>query len=146
MDNLSAHIRPVQLLAPHTLTATTTTLVLDRYGWDCVVFLLDLGAAAGTLDADNKVAVAVKGSDTTDAADFEALDGDDELFLYGPSDIDGSADDERIQRIEYIGDQRYLCLTLTVTGSVSLPLAVLALLGGPSQAIAGAPDVGIAAT
>jgi hypothetical protein len=98
---ISPTLKPVQLLSPRTLSATTTTLVLDRYGWDAVAFWIDLGAAAGTLNGSNKVAVAVQGSDTLDDGDFTALDADDtDLFLYAPADVDDDADDSRIQRIE----------------------------------------------
>lgn len=137
-------IKPVLLLAPHTLTATTKSLILDRYGWDATAFWLALGAAAGTLDGSNLITPSLEVSDTTDEADFAAADDDDVLFA--PTVVDAAAEASRIQRIEYTGDARYLRLVLTPTGTVSIPVTVIGLLGGASFATISGPDVGSAAT
>jgi hypothetical protein len=142
---ISTHLRPVQLLAPGAaLTATTKSLVLDRYGWAQVAVLACLGTPGATLNSTNNLTMAIQESDTTNDADFTAVPA--ASLLYGFVLVASAAQASRIQRAEYTGTKRYLRLLVTALGTVSLPVVAIALLGGATVETLSAPDVGLAAT
>ena len=144
MRALADHLRPVQLLAPQVQAATLTSLVLDTQGWDVAAFLLNVGApGGGGLSGSNKSVPKIQHSDTlTEAAfaDAAAATYQDRLW----QDLDSATAGNRAQFVAYTGTKRYIRIVLTVTGTVSVPLAATGLLGGPQKVVAGLPDVGLA--
>lgn len=136
-------VRPVQLLAPVTVATTVTSAVVDRNNWTALVLLLALGANGGTLDASHYVTPTVQESDTLVAADFTDVAAAD--LLYSFAVVAAGADVAKAQRAEYTGSKRYVRVKLTVTGTVSVVMAVTALLGLPTMAAATEPSTGLAA-
>ena len=136
-------VRPVQLLAPVTVAGTVTTAVVDRNNWTALVLLLALGANGGTLDASHYGTPTIQESDTLVAADFTAVADADLLYTF--SAVAAGADVAKAQRAEYIGSKRYVRVVLTVTGTVSVVMGVIALLGLPAMAAATEPTTGLTA-
>lgn len=130
---------PVQILTPATVTADGTTRVVDRYGWDSVAFDLLLGSATG-LDSSNRLVFTLKASDT-ETGTFEAVATTDLDELL--PEIDANGKTAKCYRVEYLGTKRFLRLDFDVTGSVSLPMAVVAQLGGPQSLLYGRPSLGL---
>jgi len=135
-----------QLLAPQTMSGTTSTTLFDAK--DCngtVDFLINLGAC--TLDGSNKFAITIKGSDTTASADLATVDADDVLL----DDTEGALDDatnqqNKCHRISVRARYRYLLLTFTETGTASALISVTGVGGALRHAPDSAAGVGTATT
>lgn len=135
-----------QLLAPQTITGTTTTTLFDAKDVNGTVdFLINLGAC--TADGSNKFAIAVKHSDTTAAADLAAVAADDILLDdLGAAIDDATSQQNKCHRISVNPRKRYLALVFTETGTASAVIAVTGLGGAMRHAPDAATAVGTATT
>lgn len=126
---------PVQLLTPTQLGAAGHTLVVDRAGWDTVMFLLLFGAASTTLGLAAKMTPKIKVAESlagpwvdaaADKLDYPMpeMDADAKLGPYA---------------IEYTGASRFLRVDWTdwVGTGWTIDTAVVAMRGGPRKSLLG---------
>lgn len=133
MRDLMNHIHTVVALAPKAAVADNTAQVgawIDRRGYESVTFLLITGVLT---DANATFAVAIDHADLDDQSDVAAVVEADDLVGTLAKASFGFADDGETRKVGYVGEKRYVRLTVTPTGNDAgnLFLAGLALLGHP---------------
>lgn len=135
MRDLHNSIHPVVAITPRVVTDDTASVSaqIDRYVseryFDSLEFLILLGTLS---DANATFAVTGRHANVSDWSDAEALT---DAMLLGTLALAGGtfADDDEAKKLGYIGDKRYVEITITPTGNTgNIPLAALALLGHPS--------------
>lgn len=105
--------------------------IIDRQGFAALLFVIAIGAVA---DADATFTLLVEDGDVANLSDAAAvadanLNGTEagQAFQYD--------DDNEARKIGYVGNKRYVRLTITPANNASAALiAALAVLGGPSDA------------
>ena len=105
--------------------------VIDRQGFTALMFAIALGAIA---DADTTMAVLVEHADISDMTGAVAVP---DAELNGTEAAAGFQFDDDIEtrKIGYVGNKRYVRLTITPANNASAALiAAVALLGGASDA------------
>ena len=105
--------------------------VIDRQGFTALMFAIALGAIA---DADTTMAVLVEHADISDMTGAVAVP---DAELNGTEAAAGFQfdDDNETRQIGYVGNKRYVRLTITPANNASAALiAAVALLGGASDA------------
>ena len=105
--------------------------VIDRQGFTALMFAIALGAIA---DADTTMAVLVEHADISDMTGAVAVP---DAELNGTEAAAGFQfdDDNETRKIGYVGNKRYVRLTITPATNASAALiAAVALLGGASDA------------
>lgn len=133
MRDLLNNVHPVRAISPAAAGTDNTAIVsqiIDRRGYDSLTFLIQPGA---NTDADVTFAVLVEDGDAANLSDNAAVD---DLQLVGTEALAGFQfdDDNEPRKIGYIGDKRYVRLTITPTGNNSgnIFVAAIALLGSPA--------------
>lgn len=127
-------------ISPVTQTNSDTALVsqiIDRQGYDSLAFLI----ATGTLsDADATFAVTMDESDDSGLSGSNSVATTDMISqTAGTAALTAAgftfASDDQVRKIGYIGNKRYVRLTITPTGnnSGSAPICAMALLGNPQM-------------
>jgi hypothetical protein len=139
-DQLS-NINPRRALSPAAATTDNTAYVsqiIDTKGYDSLTFLILTGALA---DVDATFAVTMDHGDAanlSDAASVPAAQLAGTLALAGFT----FAADDSTRKVGYLGDKRYVRLTITPSGNTgNVFLAAVALLGNPLQAPTPNPPV-----
>ena len=105
--------------------------VIDRQGFTALMFAIALGAIA---DADTTMAVLVEHADISDMTGAVAVP---DAELNGTEAAAGFQfdDNNETRKIGYVGNKRYVRLTITPANNASAALiAAVALLGGASDA------------
>ena len=129
LRNLSAKIKAIQVLAPQTITADTLSASVDCEAFGSAAFIVDVGTFSFT--GSNKCAIALKVSD--DNSTFVDAAAEDLYVVDGAAPVvkllDATGEDAQAYVIEYRGAHRYVKLNLDISGTVSIPVAVTALLG-----------------
>ncbi len=128
MQSLYGHLKNVLNLAPISVTATGTSSTVDMQGFSSCMFLLLVGAF--TFTSGNKMTIAIQESD--DGTTFTAVADADLLSVESTGVhrvLDGTEDAGTINEFHYQGTKRYLQMKYTETGTVDVPLAVLAVKG-----------------
>jgi hypothetical protein len=122
------HYHPVCAFAPGAAVTDNTPAVtawIDRRGFAALTFILLTGVLS---DADATFAVTMHHADADDYSDVAAVASTD---LVGTLALAGFtfADDSETRKVGYVGDKRYVRLTVTPTGNAgNLFLAILAML------------------
>ena len=129
-------------LSPRRVTnssAAQVGIILDTLGWEFAVFTIALGAMT---DADATFAVLLEeGNDPAlaDAAPVADVDMVSQTDGVAPETAAAwtFANDNEIRKIEYIGDKRYIRLTITPTNNNagSADMGAGCRLGSPQQAL-----------
>lgn len=132
MRDLMNHVHPARAISPVAAGTDNTAIVsqiIDRKGYDSLTFLILPGA---NTDANATFAVLVEDGDDSGLSDNAAVD---DLQLVGTEALAAFtfADDNEPRKIGYVGDKRYVRLTITPTGNDSgnIFVAAIALLGHP---------------
>lgn len=138
--DLHNNIHPVPLFVPKAAVADDTaqvSAIIDTRGYGSVEFILQNGANA---DADATFAVLVEDGDASNLSDNAAV-ADAELLGTEALAAFTFADDGECRKIGYIGNKRYVRLTVTPTGNTggTLFLAGVAVLGHPTLAATANP-------
>lgn len=139
MRDMTTGVQVKRAISPVSVADTTAAVsqIIDRQGYQSLTFLIATGSIA---DADATFAVLVEHGDAANLSDAAAVA--DEMLL---SQLNGTApetaaafnfgDDDEVRKIGYVGDKRYVRLTITPAANASAALfAALALLGFPDLA------------
>lgn len=125
----NSKLKVTQVLDPDTLTATGTTASFDAKNFSALMFLVTVGAMS--FSASNYLDLVVQHSDDdstwTDVGADDLFD-DAETPASGIQKIlDAAGDADSVHEIHYRGNKRYVRLSIEETGTVSVPIAVLAV-------------------
>jgi len=137
MKDLYNNIEAVSVLNPIAISETAVHTDIDLAGFNSCVILIDTGADAGTgLSASHKLVFTMDHSD--DGTTYTAVTTADMLDLTVSSGvvltIDSTDKDNTLYKLGYIGGKRYLQLTYTETGVVSMPMSIIVVKGHPLDA------------
>lgn len=134
-------INPVKLFAPAAAVTDNTALVsswIDRRGFEAVTCVLQAGSLA---DADATFATTIEHADASDQADAEAVPA---AQLLGTTALASFtfADDNKVKKLGYVGNKRYVRVTITPSGNTGNAFfAGTVLLGEPAIAPTANPPV-----
>ena len=133
MRDQANNIHPVPAMPPKAAVTDNTAFVsaiIDRRGYDALTFLIITGTNA---DADATYTVLVEDGDASDLVADGAAVSDDQLVGTEALAAFTFADDGECRKIGYIGDKRYVRLTITPANNTGNAfVAAIALLGMPS--------------
>jgi hypothetical protein len=110
--------------------------IIDRAGFQSLTFLIALGSIA---DADATFASLLEESDASDLSGSNAVADADMISQTAGTAPEAAAsfqfdDDNEVRKLGYIGNKRYVRLTITPTGNASAALlTTIALLGHPDS-------------
>lgn len=137
MKDLYNNIEVSAILAPVVVSATATHSDIDLAGFNSACLLIDTGVDAGSgLSASHKLVFTLNHSD--DGTTYSAVTTADMLDLTVTSGvvltIDSTDEDATLYKLGYVGGKRYLELTYTETGTVSMPMSITLIKGNPEVA------------
>lgn len=119
-----------------TLTSSDVNgTVVDTQGFNSLYFVVNVGANGGTLDGTNKVSFKLQHGDVSDLSDAVAVDtvGESGGFTVDTNGIfatvDAGGEASAVYKVAYTGNKRYIRVVSDVTGTISLPVAITAILG-----------------
>lgn len=133
MKDLASNIDVKRVISPVSVADNTAQVgqIIDRRGFDSVTFLIATGSVA---DADTTFTVLLEESDDSGMSGGNAVADAD---LIGTEALAGFQfdDDNECRKLGYVGNKRYLRLTITPANNASAALlAAVAVLGHPSLA------------
>lgn len=133
MKDLASNIDVKRVISPVSVADNTGQVgqIIDRRGFDSVTFMIATGSVA---DADATFTVLLEESDDSGMSGGNAVADAD---LIGTEALAGFQfdDDNECRKLGYVGNKRYLRLTITPANNASAALlAAVAVLGHPSLA------------
>lgn len=133
MRDMLNSFHAVMAVAPAAARTDNTAIVsaiIDRKGFDAATFLIQLGALT---DVNATFVVLLEDGDASNLSDAAAV-ADEQLV--GTELLAGFtfAEDNKVRKLGYVGDKRYLRLTITPSANDSgnIFLSVTAILGFPA--------------
>ncbi len=140
MKDLMNKIHVRRAISPVSVADNTAAVsqIIDRQGYESLTFAIATGSLA---DADATFAVLVEDGDAANLSDAAAVADEN---LLGTEALAGFnfGDDDETRKIGYIGNKRYIRLTITPTGNAAAALiAAVAILGHPQIAPTPNPPV-----
>lgn len=139
MRDLHNHLNPIVAIAPVSVADNTAQVSgwIDRKGYQALEFAIALGAMA---DADATFAVTVEHADAANQSDAVAVPADRLLGTLADAGFT-AADDNKSRKLGYVGERRYVRLTITPSSNASAALlCVVAILGHASISPAAIPS------
>lgn len=142
MRDIVSNIQLRRAISPQSSANDTAVVssIIDRQGFDSLGFLIAIGSIG---DADATFTVLVEHGSAANLADAAAVP-DDQLVTQtvgtAPEAAAGFtfAADDQVRKIGYVGDRRYVRLTITPLNNSGTPsaafLAAVAILGNPEHA------------
>lgn len=117
----------VSILDPIAIEATATHTDIDLKGWNAALLIINCGLDAGSgLSGSNKLVFTLK--DSPDGTTYTNVATKDMVGVTVSSavilTIDAVGEDNSIYAFGYVGGERYLELTYTETGTVSMPMSI----------------------
>ena len=134
MKDLYNKLEATSVLDPIAIDTTAIHTDIDLQGFNSALLLVNCGLDAGSgLGASHKFIFTLKDSaDGTTYAVVETADMLDLTVVAGAViTIDAVGEDNSIYKLGYVGGKRYLELTYTVTGTVSMPMSIVLIKGDP---------------
>jgi hypothetical protein len=132
MRDLFSNIQISRAISPVSVADNTPQVsqIIDRQGFNSLVFALALGSLA---DADATFTVLVQHGSAANLSD--AADVPDDMLNGTEANASFTfAADDSTRKIGYVGDRRYVRLTITPASNASAAvLAAVAILGGAEQ-------------
>ncbi|MBW2645100.1 MAG: hypothetical protein JRE23_02775 [Deltaproteobacteria bacterium] len=127
MKDLHNNIEVVSILDPVVVEATATHTDIDLQDFNSAELVINCGLDAGSgLSGSNKLVFTLK--DSSDGTTYTAVETADMLGVTVASGviltIDAVGEDNSIYQFGYVGGKRYLELTYTETGTVSMPMGI----------------------
>ena len=140
MRDFTNNLHPIRAISPVSVADDTAEVgqIIDRQGFDGLTFIIATGSLA---DTNATFAVLVEEGNDSGLSDAAAVADAD---LLGTEALAGFQfdDDDETRKIGYIGDKRYVRLTITPSGNASAALfSAVAVLGWPSVAATANPPV-----
>lgn len=138
--DLHNNIHVKRAISPVSVADTTALVseIIDRQGYGAVEFVIATGSIA---DADATFTVLVEDGDNSSLTDNAAV-ADAQLLGTEALAAFQYDDDNEVRKIGYIGDKRYVRLTITPVGNASAALiSAVAVLGSPSLSPTANPPV-----
>ncbi len=140
MRDFTNNRHPIRAISPVSVADNTAEVgqIIDRQGYDGLTFVIATGSLA---DVDATFAVLVEEGNDSGLSDAAAVADAD---LLGTEALAGFQfdDDNETRKIGYIGDKRYVRLTITPAANASAALfSAVAILGWPSVAATANPPV-----
>lgn len=131
MRDLHNNIHVARAISPVSEAGNTPLVsqIIDRQGYESLEFVIATGSLA---DADATFVVLVEDGEAANLSDAAAVA---DTFLLGTEALAGFQfdDDNEVRKIGYLGDKRYVRLTITPANNASAGLiAAVAILGHPS--------------
>ena len=141
MKDLHSNISPVAVLHAVVVTATGDSSDIDLAGFNSAEILVDVGVDAGTgLSSSHKLVFTLQHADddgTGSAGSYANVAAADVLGVTPDSGVvltvDSTDEDNTLYRIGYVGGKRFVKLTWTETGVVSVPMSVVVVKGHPQS-------------
>lgn len=136
MRDLANHIQVKRAISPTRVTDDTAQVsqIIDRQGYESLTFVLGIGTLA---DANATFAVLVEEGDDSGLSDAAAV-ADADLISQTVGTAPETAagfqfdDDDEVRKIGYVGNKRYVRLTVTPSGNTgNADIAAVAILGHP---------------
>lgn len=132
MRDMMNNIHPVRAISPVSVADNTASVsqIIDTRGYDSLAFVIAIGSVA---DVDATFAVTMRHGDAANLSDGAAVPAG---MLNGTTTLAGFQfdDDNETRKIGYVGDKRYVEMTITPTNNASAALlAAVAILGAPIQ-------------
>ncbi len=142
MKDLYNNISAVSVLHSVVVSATANHADIDLAGYNSAVLLIDLGTDAGTgLGESHNLAFKLEHADDdgTGAAGSYAAVATADIQGYTPTagvflTVDSTDEDNTLYKVGYVGGKRFLKLTYTEAGTVSVPMTIIILKGHPIDA------------
>ncbi len=140
MRDFTNNLHPIRAISPVSVADNTAEVgqIIDRQGFDGLTFVIATGSLA---DVDATFAVLVEEGNDSGLSDAAAVADAD---LLGTEALAGFQfdDDNETRKIGYLGDKRYVRLTITPAANTSAALfSAVAVLGWPSVAATANPPV-----
>lgn len=131
MRDLHNNIHVARALSPVSVADNTAQVsqIIDRQGYESLEFVIATGSLA---DADATFVVLVEDGEASNLSDAAAVS---DTNLLGTEVQAGFQfdDDNEVRKIGYLGDKRYVRVTITPANNASASLlSVVAVLGHPS--------------
>ncbi len=131
MRDLHNNIHVARAISPVSVADNTAQVsqIIDRQGYESLEFVIATGSLA---DADATFVVLVEDGEASNLSDAVAVS---DTNLLGTEVLAGFQfdDDNEVRKIGYLGDKRYVRLTVTPANNASASLvAAVAVLGHPS--------------
>lgn len=132
MRDLFSNVQINRAISPVSIADNTAAVsqIIDRQAFNSLMFAIATGNLA---DADATFAILVEHGDVANLSDAAAVPDD---MLNGTEALAGFtfAADDSTRKIGYVGDKRYVRLTLTPAGNASAAVVcVVAILSGADQ-------------
>lgn len=133
LRSLKDQLKITSVLAAASVSGSGTSSSVDLQDYGSLTFAVDVGATSGNdFGASHKLDIKMLESD--DDTTFTTVDGDDIFDAEtAASDIaktlDSTDDASSVHLVHYRGNKRYVKLQLVETGTVVVPLGVLAIRG-----------------
>lgn len=132
MKDLHSNIKPVSILHAVVVSATGNSGDIDLQGFNSAEFLVDAGVDAGTgLGASHNLVFTLTHADDNGsgaAGSYGNVAAADVLGVTAASGvvltIDSTDEDNTLYRFGYVGGKRFVKLTWTETGVVSMPMSI----------------------
>lgn len=133
MRDLLNNIHPVKVIDPVVITDNTAAVgaIIDINGYGTCTFVIATGTVS---DADTTVTALLEESD---AANFAGSNAVADVDLAGTEALASFtfAADSATRKLGYIGNKRYVRLTLTPANNTgNIPVSVVGILGSPRSA------------
>ena len=140
MRDFTNNLHPIRAISPVSVADNTAEVgeIIDRQGYDGLTFVIATGSLA---DADATFAVLIEHGNDSGLSDAAAVADAD---LLGTETLAGFQfdDDDETRKIGYLGDKRYIRLTITPAANASAALfSAVAVLGWPTVAATANPPV-----
>ena len=133
MRDFTNNLHPIRAISPVSVADDTAEVgqIIDRQGYDGLTFVIATGSLA---DVDATFAILVEHGNDSGLSDAAAVADAD---LLGTEALAGFQfdDDDETRKIGYLGDRRYIRLTITPSANASAALfSAVAILRWPSVA------------
>jgi len=133
MRDLHNNIHVKRAISPVSVADNTAQVsqIIDRQGYESLEFVIAMGSLA---DADATFTVLVEHGDAANLSDAAAVP---DAGLLGTEALASFifSDDDKVRKIGYVADKRYVRLTITPAANASAALlSAVAILGHPAIA------------
>lgn len=140
MRDIHNSLHPLRAISPVSVSDNTAQVsqIIDRQGYHALEFVIATGSIA---DADATFTVLVEDGDAANLSDAAAVADANLLGLETQAAFQFD-DDNETRKIGYIGNKRYVRLTITPVNNASAALlSAVAILGAPHVAPTANPPV-----